>query len=113
MTGRLQDLKVEARSTDSCLVYRLNQSLQIKQLQLIQEQFRGNKVIKEVTLFVSNKQGIDLNEMKNNLALWQRVTTVEVEPGQRQILIDFTLPVTAQSLLVQFSTSNTSKIMHK
>jgi hypothetical protein len=27
MTGRLQDLKVEARSTDSCLVYRLNQSL--------------------------------------------------------------------------------------
>lgn len=69
--------------------------MQFKQLVMKQDNFRGNKVIKEITFFINNKQGIDLNEMKNNWGLWQRVKSQEVQVGQAIVTMEFTLPVTA------------------
>lgn len=78
-----------------------------------QDNFRGNKVIKEITFFVNNKQGIELNEMKNNWALWQKVKSQEVQVGQGLVTMEFTLPVTAQNVLIQLSTVNTSRVINK
>ncbi len=47
--------------------------------------------------------------MKNNWNLWKKVKSQDVEAGQRQIQIDFTLPINVTNLLIQFSTTNTSK----
>lgn len=51
--------------------------------------------------------------MKNNWAHWQKVKSQEVELGQRQIQIDFTLPVNATNILIQYITGLTSKSLHK
>ena len=60
-----------------------------------QDQFRGNKYAKEVTLYINNSQSVDLADMKNNMNLWKKVKSQEAEAGQRVIIIDLTLPVTA------------------
>lgn len=40
--------------------------------------------------------------MKNNWNYWKKVKTVDVEIGQRQIPIEFTLPINATNLLVEY-----------
>ncbi len=88
-------MKVECKFTDNRHIYKFNQAYQIKQLMVNQDQFRGNKYAKEITLYINNSQGIDLADMKNNMALWKKVKTQEAEAGQRVVIIDLTLPVTA------------------
>jgi len=51
--------------------------------------------------------------MKNNWAHWQKVKTQEVEVGQKQVLIEFTVPVIASNILLQFITGLTAKLMHQ
>jgi archaellin len=72
---RLADIKTEAKYTDSALIYRFQTSYEIKQIFLNQDNFRGNKVIKEISVYVNNKQGVDLADMKNNWTFWQKVTS--------------------------------------
>ena len=85
----------------------------IKQIQITQDGFKGNKVINEVNVYINNKQGVDLADMKNNWNHWKKVKTQEVSPGQKQITIDFTLPVTASNLLLEYHTANNGKINQK
>lgn len=91
------------------MIYRFNTTYQIKQLTFTQDNFRGNKVIRELQIFVNNKQGVDLADMKKNWSLWQKVKSQELEVGQRQTVIEFTLPVNATNLLLFFITGNTNK----
>jgi hypothetical protein len=104
-------LKTEAKFTDNRHIYRFNQAYSIKQVIVNQDGFRGNKYAKEITLYINNSQGVDLSDMKNNMALWKKVKGQEAEPGQRQVVIDLTLPVTAQNILIEFSTGISSKIL--
>jgi allantoicase len=66
-------LKSEAKFTDNRHIYRFNQAYSIKQVIVNQDGFRGNKYAKEITLYINNSQGVDLADMKNNMALWKKV----------------------------------------
>ena len=70
---RLNDLKSEAKFTDSAMIFKFNTTYQIKTLSLNQDNFRGNKVIKTIVVYINNKQGVDLADMKNNWSLWKKV----------------------------------------
>jgi hypothetical protein len=63
------------------MIIRFVNTYLIKQIQLSLENLRGVKVIKNVNIFVNNKQGVDLADMKNNWNHWKKVKTVEVEIG--------------------------------
>jgi len=53
--SRLTDLKTEAKFTESTMIYRLNTTYQIKQIQFTQDAFRGNQVIKDIQVYINNK----------------------------------------------------------
>jgi hypothetical protein len=108
---RANDLKVEAKFTDNRHIYKLKQAYQIKQLVVVQDGFRANKYAKEITLYINNTQGVDLADMKNNMAMWKKVKAQEAEPGQRSVVIDLTLPVTAQNILIEFTTGISTRII--
>jgi hypothetical protein len=92
----LQDLKVEAKYTDSKLLYKLNGTYSFKQIQIAQDSFRGNKAIKEIVVYINNKQGVDLAEMKNNMTYWKKVKSQEIDQEYaRYLTVNFTLPITA------------------
>ena len=66
--------------------------------------------MKEVSVYINNKQSVDLAEMKNNMQYWKKVKTQPIETEySRYITINFTLPVTAQNLMIEFNTGYTSK----
>lgn len=70
---------------------------------------RGCKVIKTVNVYVNNKQGADLADMKNNWTYWKKVKSVDVEIGAKNIIIDFTLPINVTNLLIEYQTVNVNK----
>ena len=72
-------------------------------------EIRGHKVIKTLHFYINNKQGVDLADMRNNWNYWSKVKSVEVDPGQRNIVVDFALPINASNILIQFDTINLSK----
>lgn len=78
------------------MIYKLIGAQTFKQLQITQDSFKGNKALKEVSIYINNKQGVDLADMKNNMAHWKKVKTQAAEADYcRTIIVDFTLPVTA------------------
>jgi len=40
---------------------------------------RGARVMKTLNVYINNKQGTDLAEMRNNWSCWRKVKSVEVE----------------------------------
>lgn len=99
---------MEAKFTDSKLLYRLNGTYSFKQIQITQDSFRGNKTVKEIAVYINNKQGVDLAEMKNNMQYWKKVKNQEIEHEYgRYMTINFTLPITAQNIMLEFITGYT------
>ena len=78
---RLNEVKSEAKYTDSTMVIKLAATYLIKQIQISLHELKGVKVIKTLNIFVNVKQGVDLADMKNNWNHWKRVKIAEVEIG--------------------------------
>ena len=65
-------------------------------------------------MYINNKQGVDLAEMKNNMQYWKKVKTQEIDNEYaRYLTINFTLPITAQNLMIEFVTGYTQKQPNK
>ena len=73
------------------------------------QEIKGLKVIKALNIYVNNKQGVDLADMRNNWSFWKKVKSVEVDVAQRNIIIDFALPINASNMLIELSTVNLIK----
>lgn len=73
------------------------------------QEIKGLKVIKALNIYVNNKQGVDLADMRNNWNFWKKVKSVEVDVAQRNIIIDFALPINASNMLIELSTVNLTK----
>lgn len=73
------------------------------------QEIKGLKVIKALNIYVNNKQGVDLADMRNNWNFWKKVKSVEVDVAQRNIIIDFALPINASNMLIELSTVNLIK----
>lgn len=73
------------------------------------QEIKGLKVIKTLNIYVNNKQGVDLADMRNNWNFWKKVKSVEVDVAQRNIIIDFALPINASNMLLELSTVNLTK----
>ncbi|CDW77116.1 e3 ubiquitin-protein ligase ubr4 [Stylonychia lemnae] len=106
---RMNEMKTEHKCTDSTLIYKLNTTYNIKQIQMNISDIRGARVIKTLNIHINNKQGIDLADMRNNWSCWRLVKSVEVEVAQRVIDIDFPLPINATNILFEFQTCALSK----
>lgn len=76
---RINDLKVEAKATDSTLIYKFNTTYTIKQLTVALHEIKGVKVIKTINVYVNNKQGVDLAEMRNNWSYWRKVSSLDIK----------------------------------
>mmetsp|Transcript_44129 Transcript_44129/g.42821 ORF Transcript_44129/g.42821 Transcript_44129/m.42821 type:complete len:111 (-) Transcript_44129:2041-2373(-) len=76
--AKLNDIKYESKFTDSCLLVKFVQTQIIKQLVVGIHEQRGVRAIKMINLYVNNKQGVDLAEMRNNWQHWKRVNQVQL-----------------------------------
>lgn len=70
---RMNEIKSETKFTDSCIIIKFNSTYLIKTITVQIHDVRGTKVVKTMNIFVNNKQGVDLADMRNNWSYWKRV----------------------------------------
>ena len=58
---------------------------------------------------MNSVQDVDLAEMKNNWAIWQKVCDLPIDLSQKSSQANLPLPVTATNILIQFHSVNLSK----
>lgn len=110
---RLNDVKTEMKFTDSCLLYKLSKTLTVRNISVNMNEFKGAKCIKSLNFYVNNKQNMDLAEMRNNWGIWRRVKQAEVEVCQRNLLINFPLPIEVDNILVEINAVTLAKPLSK
>lgn len=60
-------------------------------------------------MYVNNKQGVDLADMRNNWSMWRKVKSIDVAIGQKTIEVHFPLPISATNMILEFQTTSISK----
>lgn len=71
---------------------------------------KGYKSLTKLTLYVNNKQDMDIAEMRNNWALWQKVVDLPIDVSQKtSFAATLPLPVTATNILIEYHSVNLSK----
>ena len=73
---------------------------------------KGYKTVTKITLYVNSIQDVDIAEMKNNWAIWQKVCDVPIDLTDKTHFVSvLPLPVTATNILVEFHTVNLTKAL--
>ena len=117
---RLNELKEDYKHTSHCVLARLNNSYSINAvIANIDERgpYRQLKAIKTINVFVNNKSGVGLIDLKNNWAEWKKLVSYTVDrkklkEGEKlHLLIGLPLPSTAKNIMIEFKTSGDSTLM--
>ena len=66
----VKDIQTESKFTDSTSIYKLKGSYQLKSFGFNVHEAKGYKALTKLTLYVNNKQDVDIAEMRNNWSLW-------------------------------------------
>jgi hypothetical protein len=88
----------------------LRGSFSVKSVTAILKDYRGFKAVKKIAIYVNNNQTLDLNEMKGNLNLWQKVAEIAVDiSAGNQFTANLPLAVTATNIMFEFHVVNLNK----
>ena len=60
-------------------------------------------MVSQVNLYANNKPVTDVAELKNKWDLWRCVKTLHVGQGQTEVRFDFTIPIVATNLLIEYA----------
>jgi E3 ubiquitin-protein ligase UBR4 len=100
---KLEALKAETKFTDSCQIVKFAGSNTIHSGVLRITDSRRTQMVSTIHLYCNNKPVADVGELKNKSELWKRVKTLAVQPAQAEIRFDFTIPVVATNLLIEYA----------
>ena len=60
-------------------------------------------MVSTINLYCNNKPVTDVGELKNRWDLWKRVKTLSLSPAQAELRFDFTIPIVATNLLIEYA----------
>ena len=100
---KLDALKAETKFTESCQIVKLSGSHAIHSGMLRISDIRRTQMVATIHLYCNNKPANDVSELKNKWDVWRRVKTLQVPPAQAEIRFDFTIPVVATNILIEYA----------
>jgi hypothetical protein len=104
---KLAEIQAESKFTDSCHLIKLKEAYSFSSITIQVSESRGHKALRQVSVYFSNVEGIELSELKNNPSLWNLMKTVIIQPQDNpNIKIDIPVPVTMLNLILEFHTIN-------
>jgi len=115
---RLKDLKEEEKYTSHCFLARLNNSYLINSVVVHLDErnaYRQIKTVKTINVYINNKPGVALVDLKNNWTEWKKLVSHTVdrkkqnEGGKLSVTINLPLPSTAKNIMVEFKTADLTK----
>ena len=100
---KLDALKAEIKFTESCQIVKLACSQTIYSGVLRISDIRRGLMVSSINIYCNNKPVTDVGELKNKWELWKRVKTLAVPPGAAEARFDFSIPLCAHNLLIEYA----------
>lgn len=91
----------------------MSKTITVKTISVNMNEFKGSKCVKSLNFYINNKQNMDLAEMRNNWGIWRRVKHSELEMCQRQLTINFPLPIEITNFLIEVNPVTLAKPISK
>jgi len=107
---RLNDIRTEFKYTSNCVLAKLNNTYSINSIIVTTDErssYRKFRVIREINVFINNKSGIELVDLKNNWAEWKKIASYtpdkKKDKDERGIfVINLPLPSSAKNIMIEF-----------
>lgn len=100
---KLGSIKVDSRFTTTTQIIKLIGSHTILKFSLRISDIKRSKMVKTISIFYNNRSVQSVVELKNKTGIWSLARKYSLSPGQSDVKIEFTLPIVACNLMIEFS----------
>ena len=100
---KLSSVKVDSRFTTTTQIIKLIGSHTILKFSLRISDIKRSKMVKAISIYYNNRSVQSVVELKNKTGIWSLARKYFLSPGQTDVKIEFTLPIIACNLMIEFS----------
>lgn len=101
-TLKLSAVKADARFSTCSMILKLIQSYCISKIFLRITDIKKSKMVRTINILYSNHNIQATVELKSKIETWRKAKCVKLQPGQTDVRIDFSLPITACNLMIEY-----------
>jgi len=102
-TIKLGSIKVDSRFTTTTQIVKLIGSQTIQRFSLRISDIKRSKMVKTISVYYNNRSVQSVVELKNKTGIWNLARKYALLPSQTDVKIEFTLPIVACNLMIEFS----------
>lgn len=100
---KLSAIKVDSRFTTTTQIIKLIGSHTILKFSLRISDIKRSKMVKTISIYYNNRSVQSVIELKNKTGIWNLARKYSLTPNQTDVKIEFTLPIVACNLMIEFS----------
>lgn len=100
---KLSSIKVDSRFTTTTQIIKLIGGHTILKFSLRISDIKRSKMVKTVCIYYNNRSVQSVVELKNKTGIWNLAGRYSLSPGQTDVKIEFTLPIVACNLMIEFA----------
>lgn len=101
-TLKLSAIKADARFSTCSMILKLIQSYCISKIFLRITDIKKSKMVRTINILYSNHNIQATVDLKSKVETWRKAKSVKLQPGQTDVRIDFSLPITACNLMIEY-----------
>ncbi|XP_058117751.1 protein purity of essence [Anopheles ziemanni] len=100
---KLSTVKVDSKFTTTTTIVKLVQSHTISKIVLRIADLKRAKMVRTINIYYNNRTVQAVVELKNRPLMWHKARKVTLQSGQTDVKIDFSLPITACNLMIEYA----------
>uniref|UniRef100_A0A182JT95 UBR-type domain-containing protein n=1 Tax=Anopheles christyi TaxID=43041 RepID=A0A182JT95_9DIPT len=100
---KLSTIKVDSKFTTTTSIVKLVQSHTISKIVLRIADLKRAKMVRSINIYYNNRTVQAVVELKNRPLMWHKARKVTLQSGQTDVKIDFSLPITACNLMIEYA----------
>lgn len=100
---KLSTVKVDSKFTTTTTIVKLVQSHTISKIILRIADLKRAKMVRTINIYYNNRTVQAVVELKNRPSMWHKARKVTLQSGQTDVKIDFSLPITACNLMIEYA----------
>lgn len=101
-TLKLSAIKADARFSTCSMILKLIQSYCISKIFLRITDIKKSKMVRTINILYSNHNIQATVDLKSKIETWRKAKSIKLQPGQTDVRIDFSLPITACNLMIEY-----------
>ncbi|CAF0847863.1 unnamed protein product, partial [Didymodactylos carnosus] len=100
---KLQSIKLDQRYTTQSHIIKLIQCYSIQKLHIKLSEIKRQKMVRTIRFYYNNRNVQSIVDLKNSVnCKWMLAKTIKLNPAQNDCKIDFTLPIIACNLQIEY-----------